>query len=53
MDHLKISDLVDLNQNSFYISLAAIAFNPTWWNIVARNGDVPLIIFFFPAKPQS
>ncbi|GJJ14048.1 hypothetical protein Clacol_008305 [Clathrus columnatus] len=37
---LKISDFVDLNQKSFYISLASITFNPTWWNIVAQNGDM-------------
>jgi len=30
--------LVDFNQTSLLISLAAIAFNPTAWNIVARNG---------------
>jgi len=29
--------LVDVNQQSLLISLAAIAFNPTAWNIVARN----------------
>jgi methylene-fatty-acyl-phospholipid synthase len=30
-------DIIDVNQPSLYISLAAIAFNPTFWNIVARN----------------
>ncbi|PPR00821.1 hypothetical protein CVT26_012462 [Gymnopilus dilepis] len=29
--------LVDLNKTSLYISLLAITFNPTAWNIVARN----------------
>ncbi|KAK2465551.1 hypothetical protein APHAL10511_002443 [Amanita phalloides] len=33
----KILDLVDINQQSLLISLAAITFNPTAWNIVARN----------------
>jgi len=32
---------VDLNQQSLTISLLAIAFNPTAWNIVARNGAGP------------
>ncbi|KAF3761299.1 hypothetical protein M406DRAFT_85927 [Cryphonectria parasitica EP155] len=29
--------LVDLSQKSLFISAAAIAFNPTFWNIVARR----------------
>ncbi|KAF8315657.1 phospholipid methyltransferase [Clavulina sp. PMI_390] len=29
--------LVDVSKTSLYISLAAIAFNPTFWNIVARS----------------
>ncbi|KAI8958375.1 phospholipid methyltransferase [Daldinia sp. FL1419] len=29
--------LVDLNQKSLYISALAIAFNPLFWNIVARR----------------
>jgi len=29
--------LVDVNQQSLLISLASITFNPTAWNIVARN----------------
>lgn len=29
--------LIDLSQRSFYISALAIAFNPTFWNIVARR----------------
>ncbi|PFH46498.1 hypothetical protein AMATHDRAFT_154747 [Amanita thiersii Skay4041] len=32
-----LDGLVDFNQQSFLISLAAITFNPTAWNIVARN----------------
>ncbi|KAI4604268.1 Phosphatidyl-N-methylethanolamine N-methyltransferase [Pestalotiopsis sp. 9143b] len=31
------SKLVDLDQKSLYLSAAAIAFNPTFWNIVARR----------------
>lgn len=31
------SELVDLNQNSLWISAASIAFNPLFWNIVARQ----------------
>ncbi|KAI4217946.1 MAG: hypothetical protein LQ349_008944 [Xanthoria aureola] len=30
--------LIDLNQRSLYISALAIAFNPTFWNTVARRG---------------
>ncbi|KAL2281780.1 hypothetical protein FJTKL_11254 [Diaporthe vaccinii] len=29
--------LVDLSQKSLFVSAAAIAFNPTFWNIVARR----------------
>ncbi|CAL8583835.1 Phosphatidyl-N-methylethanolamine N-methyltransferase [Xanthoria parietina] len=29
--------LIDLNQRSLYISAIAIAFNPTFWNTVARR----------------
>ncbi|KAF8637147.1 hypothetical protein AX17_003051 [Amanita inopinata Kibby_2008] len=32
-----IDGLIDINQSSLLVSLAAIAFNPTAWNIVARN----------------
>ncbi|KAF8622631.1 hypothetical protein AX15_006882 [Amanita polypyramis BW_CC] len=32
-----LDGVVDLNQKSILISLASIAFNPTAWNIVARN----------------
>ncbi|RYO75526.1 hypothetical protein DL764_010409 [Monosporascus ibericus] len=31
------SELVDLSRNSFWISAASIAFNPLFWNIVARQ----------------
>lgn len=33
--------LVDFSKPSLYYSLASIAFNPTAWNIVARNGEFP------------
>ena len=33
-----LSTLVDFSKSSLLISVAAIAFNPTAWNIVARNG---------------
>ncbi|KAF8331996.1 uncharacterized protein EI90DRAFT_2919065 [Cantharellus anzutake] len=29
--------LVDIDQKSLWVALASIAFNPTYWNIVARN----------------
>ncbi|KAM6493255.1 phospholipid methyltransferase [Amanita muscaria] len=32
-----MTGVVDLSQTSFLLSLAAITFNPTAWNIVARN----------------
>ncbi|RPD60707.1 phospholipid methyltransferase [Lentinus tigrinus ALCF2SS1-6] len=32
-----LSTLVDFSKSSLLISVAAIAFNPTAWNIVARN----------------
>ena len=34
-----VATLVDWSQTSFWISVAAIAFNPTAWNIVAQNGE--------------
>ncbi|KXX78040.1 Phosphatidyl-N-methylethanolamine N-methyltransferase [Madurella mycetomatis] len=34
---VSLTELVDFDQRSFYISAAAIAFNPTFWNIVARR----------------
>ncbi|GAB1315915.1 Phosphatidyl-N-methylethanolamine N-methyltransferase [Madurella fahalii] len=34
---VSLAELVDFDQRSFYISAAAIAFNPTFWNIVARR----------------
>ena len=33
-----LQSLVDTSKVSLYLSLAAIAFNPTAWNIVARDG---------------
>jgi len=30
---------VDFGKKSLLLSLASIAFNPTAWNIVARNGE--------------
>lgn len=33
-----LPDYVDTSKKSFWVSLLAIAFNPTAWNIVARNG---------------
>ena len=30
--------IIDTSATSLYISLLSIAFNPTAWNIVARNG---------------
>jgi hypothetical protein len=30
--------IIDFSQRSLLLSLAAIAFNPTAWNIVAQNG---------------
>ena len=33
--------LVDYTKPSFQISLFSIAFNPTAWNYVARNGTRP------------
>ncbi|ERT01107.1 hypothetical protein HMPREF1624_02346 [Sporothrix schenckii ATCC 58251] len=37
MASLQLSELVDFDQKSLFISAAAIAFNPTFWNIVARQ----------------
>ncbi|SPO05033.1 probable OPI3 - methylene-fatty-acyl-phospholipid synthase [Cephalotrichum gorgonifer] len=37
MASLAISDLVDLDQRSLYISAFSIMFNPLFWNIVARQ----------------
>ncbi|KAM5538746.1 hypothetical protein V8D89_007468 [Ganoderma adspersum] len=34
---LDLSTIIDFSQRSLLISVAAIAFNPTAWNIVARN----------------
>ncbi len=30
--------LVDVDKESLWVALAAITFNPTFWNTVARNG---------------
>ncbi|EJD42985.1 methylene-fatty-acyl-phospholipid synthase [Auricularia subglabra TFB-10046 SS5] len=37
MTTFTLSDLVDVHQPSFWLSLATITFNPLAWNIVARN----------------
>ena len=37
---------IDLSKPSLYYSLAAIAFNPTAWNFVARNGEFCLSLRF-------
>ncbi|EIW74764.1 phospholipid methyltransferase [Coniophora puteana RWD-64-598 SS2] len=34
---LRLEDIVDTSQPALFVSLAAIVFNPTAWNIVARN----------------
>ncbi|THV03902.1 phospholipid methyltransferase [Dendrothele bispora CBS 962.96] len=34
---VQLEQIVDTTQTSLWIALAAIAFNPTAWNIVARN----------------
>ena len=37
----RYSPLVDITKSSLAICLLSIAFNPTAWNIVARNGVYP------------
>lgn len=37
------SSLIDLSQPTLWASVLAIAFNPTAWNIVARNGTSLLL----------
>ncbi|CAK7209920.1 Phosphatidyl-N-methylethanolamine N-methyltransferase [Sporothrix curviconia] len=37
MASFQLSELVDFNQKSLFISAASIAFNPTFWNIIARQ----------------
>lgn len=32
------TSIVDTSATSLYISLLSISFNPTAWNVVARNG---------------
>jgi methylene-fatty-acyl-phospholipid synthase len=42
LDNFSLSSfesVLDVNQVSLYVSLAAIAFNPTFWNIAARCGE--------------
>jgi hypothetical protein len=34
-----MAPIIDLSQSSLLLSIAAIAFNPTAWNIVAQNGE--------------
>ncbi|KAK4692619.1 hypothetical protein P7C71_g4621, partial [Lecanoromycetidae sp. Uapishka_2] len=33
--------LIDFSKNSLYLSALAIAFNPLFWNVVARSGTPP------------
>lgn len=40
-----LATAVDFTKTSLYISLASIAFNPTAWNIVARNGQSSRMFF--------
>jgi hypothetical protein len=35
---MSLSALIDTSKTSLFISLGSITFNPTVWNIVARNG---------------
>jgi hypothetical protein len=35
---MSLSALVDTSKTSLFLSLGSITFNPTAWNIVARNG---------------
>jgi len=37
MGPTELANLIDLSKPSLYVSLASIAFNPTFWNIVAQN----------------
>ena len=34
-----LAGILDTSKPSLALALAAIAFNPTAWNIVARNGE--------------
>lgn len=45
----RYSPLIDITKSSLAICLLSIAFNPTAWNIVARNGMSP----FPPAKEKN
>jgi hypothetical protein len=42
--------IIDFSQRSLLLSLAAIAFNPTAWNIVAQNGACYLRSFMMRAR---
>ncbi|KAL7412137.1 phospholipid methyltransferase-domain-containing protein [Mrakia frigida] len=37
LQKVEVKDLIDFNQPSLYLSIGSIIFNPTVWNIVARN----------------
>lgn len=37
--NIDLWSLIDFSQTSLYIALASITFNPTWWNVVAQNGE--------------
>lgn len=50
MSVLSNIDYVDFSQKSLIISVLAIAFNPTAWNAVARNG---VSTFFFTREDFS
>lgn len=43
MTSLDFNGLIDLDKASLTLSLLSITFNPTAWNIVARNGMVFLV----------
>ena len=36
---MSLSALIDSSKISLFLSLGSITFNPTAWNIVARNGE--------------
>jgi hypothetical protein len=43
MAQLHASLPFDASQRSLWIAIASITFNPTAWNIVARNGEFALL----------
>lgn len=45
MKAITLDSLIDTSKPSLWIALAAIAFNPTAWNIVAQNGKVTPKLF--------